>query len=180
MRCVRPDLTTSANECALARSARHRYSSAGSNTVCVWCAAATWIADGNTSFDDCEALTWSLGWTLRPSRSDARLARTSLAFMLELVPEPVWNTSMGNCASQRPSATSAAAALMASAMSDSITPSRALACAAAPLMRASAAISEASRRTPEIGKFSTARWVWAPHRAVAGTRTSPMLSCSMR
>ena len=56
----------------------------------------------------------------------------------------------------------------------SMTPSRALACAAAPLMRASAAISEASRGTPEIGKFSTARCVWAPHRAVAGTRTSPM------
>jgi hypothetical protein len=33
---------------------------------------------------------------------------------------------------------------------------------------------------PEIGKFCTARWVCAPHSASAGTRSSPMLSCSMR
>ena len=35
-------------------------------------AAATWIADGNVSLLDCEALTWSFGWTGRPSRSVAR------------------------------------------------------------------------------------------------------------
>ena len=33
---------------------------------------------------------------------------------------------------------------------------------------------------PEIGKFSTARWVCARHFAAAGTRTSPMESVSMR
>ena len=33
---------------------------------------------------------------------------------------------------------------------------------------------------PEIGKFSTARWVCARHLARAGTRTSPIESCSMR
>jgi len=33
---------------------------------------------------------------------------------------------------------------------------------------------------PLIGKFSTARWVWARHNAVRGTRTSPMESRSMR
>ena len=33
---------------------------------------------------------------------------------------------------------------------------------------------------PEIGKFSTARWVCAPHSASAGTRTSPIESCSVR
>ncbi len=37
--------------------------------------------------------------------------------------------------------------------------------AAAALMAARAAISERSIRIPEIGKFSTARWVWAPQRA---------------
>ena len=35
-------------------------------------------------------------------------------------------------------------------------------------------------RSPEIGKFSTARWVWAPHLASTGTRTSPIESCSIR
>ncbi|MFB9074495.1 hypothetical protein ACFFX0_26190 [Citricoccus parietis] len=37
-----------------------------------------------------------------------------------------------------------------------------------------------SRVLPEIGKFSTARWVWARYRASTGTLTSPMVSCSMR
>ena len=36
-------------------------------------------------------LTSSLGWMPSP----ARFAITSLAFMLEDVPEPVWNTSIG-------------------------------------------------------------------------------------
>ncbi len=43
-----------------------------------------------------------------------------------------------------------------------------------------ARICAGSSGVPEIGKFSTARWVWARHRASAGTRTSPMVSCSMR
>jgi hypothetical protein len=33
---------------------------------------------------------------------------------------------------------------------------------------------------PLMGKFSTARWVCAPHKASAGTLSSPMLSCSTR
>jgi hypothetical protein len=36
----------------------------------------------------------------------ARLAITSLAFMFDCVPEPVWNTTSGNSSSQRPSITS--------------------------------------------------------------------------
>ena len=47
-------------------------------------------------------------------------------------------------------------------------------------MRASAATCAGSRPRPEIGKFSTARWVWARYRASAGTRTSPMVSRSIR
>ena len=38
----------------------------------------------------------------------------------------------------------------------------------------------ASTVSPETGKFSTARCVCAPQRAAAGTRTSPMVSCSIR
>ena len=48
-------------------------------------------------------MTWSLGWTgflpprLPPSISLARLAITSLAFMLVWVPEPVCQTTSGKC-----------------------------------------------------------------------------------
>ena len=45
-----------------------------------------WIDEGYTSLEDWEALTWSLGCTERPSRSDAREAMTSLTFMLLDVP----------------------------------------------------------------------------------------------
>src|ERR1700682_3117977 len=71
---------------------------------------------------------------------------------------------------------------MASAMALSIpgTFSRRLAWAAAPLSRARAAIRERSMRRPDMGKFSTARWVCADHLAFKGTRTSPIESCSVR
>ena len=45
---------------------------------------------GNTSFDDCEALTWSLAWTAAPSLRVASVASTSFMFMFEEVPLPVW------------------------------------------------------------------------------------------
>ena len=45
-----------------------------------------------------------------PASSIARLAITSLTFMLLEVPEPVWKTSMGNWSSNFPSATSRQAA----------------------------------------------------------------------
>ncbi len=62
------------------------------------------------------ALTWSLGWTSTPARA-ASEAMTSLVFMLELVPEPVWKTSSGNSASCSPAATAAAASSIAVACS---------------------------------------------------------------
>src|SRR3712207_1721461 len=142
--------------------------------------AATWMAEGNTSLDDCEALTWSLGCTGVPVASVARVAMTSLVFMLLDVPEPVWKTSMGKWSSHVPDATSPAASVIARATSPGRTPRSALTRAAAPLMAASAAMSSRSMGVPEIGKFSTARWVWARHLAQAGTRTSPMESRSMR
>ena len=48
-----------------------------------------------------------------PSASDARLAITSLTFMLLCVPEPVCQTDSGNSASNSPAATRAAASAMA-------------------------------------------------------------------
>src|SRR5690625_171640 len=121
-----------------------------------------------------------MGWTSRPSSCVASVARTSLVFMFEEVPEPVWNTSIGKCSSCLPLITSSTACTMASATSCSMTPSSAFARAAARFTCASARIWPDSNGVPLIGKFSTARWVWARYRADAGTRTSPMVSCSIR
>ena len=96
--------------------------------------AARWMLDGKTSLLDWLALTSSLGWTARPSRSVASVAITSLAFMLLLVPEPVWNTSIGKWSSSLPAATSSAAAAIASATSAARIPISPLTCAAAALI----------------------------------------------
>jgi hypothetical protein len=129
--------------------------------------------------DDCDALTWSFGCTSTPERA-AIEAITSLAFMLELVPEPVWKTSTGKCSSCIPAATSSAAAAIASASSAGSTPICLFTRAAAALTSPSARIWARSRPRPEIGKFSTARWVCARHSASTGTLTSPIVSCSIR
>src|SRR5436190_1342968 len=115
-------------------------------------------------------LTWSFGCTSalsprRPPRSStARLAITSFAFMLVEVPEPVWNTSTTNSPSSRPSATSPAARSIASASLASRRPSPALTRAHAALMVPSARRKLRGKRSPEIGKFSTARAVCALDR----------------
>ncbi len=180
IRWVRPDFTTPANSSALASNAAARWSSAGMRSRLTASVAATWIEVGNVSLLDWLALTWSLGWTSRPSARVARVAMTSLAFMLLDVPEPVWNTSIGNSPSCCPSATARAACSMACATSASMTPSSALTLAAAALIRARAWMCAGSSVVPEIGKFSTARCVCARHSASRGTRTSPIVSCSIR
>ena len=111
---------------------------------------------------------------------DASLAMTSFAFMFEDVPLPVWKTSMGNSRSQRPSATSIAAFWMASAMGASSRPRSRFTRAAAALMSPSVWMNAGGNGRPEIGKFSTARWVCGPHSASAGTCISPRLSFSTR
>ncbi len=82
---------------------------------------------------------------------------TSLAFMLVLVPEPVWNMSIGKWASCCPSATSAALAAMARATVLSSKPSLALASAAACLITPTARMKARGSGRPLIGKFWTAR-----------------------
>ena len=140
------------------------------------------------SFDDWPRFTSSFGWTgllpprPAPASSLARAAMTSLAFMLVCVPEPVWKTTSGNSSSRAPSATSWAARAMSSALSCGSSPSSALARAAAILSTPKARISgrvKRKRSTP-MGKCSIERWVCAPQYLAAGTRTSPMLSVSMR
>ena len=69
---------------------------------------------------------------------------------------------------------------MAADSSSGMTPSLPFTTAAAPLIAASAAIRSRDSGSPETWKFSTARWVCAPHSASSGTATSPMESCSIR
>ena len=95
MRCVRPDLTTFWKRLALRASDRSSVFSAGSSWLVARSSAARCTALGNTSLEDWPMLTWSLACTPSP----ASAARTSLAFMFDEVPEPVWKTSIGNCAS---------------------------------------------------------------------------------
>ena len=121
--------------------------------------------------------TWSLGCTgWVGSESFARLAITSLAFMLLEVPDPVWNTSSGNCSSKIPAATRSAAAPIRSASSASSRPSSWFTCAAALLIRPSQWITEIGTRSPEIGKFSSAFAVSPPHSCCCSCTLIPVLS----
>src|SRR5215208_2379649 len=103
--------------------------------------------------------TSSFGWTSSP----ASVASTSFAFMFELVPEPVWKTSIGNWLSSSPSATRDAAPAIRSALSASSSPSSAFARAAAPLIRPSQRATWTGIGSPETGKFAIAFVVSPPH-----------------
>ena len=83
--------------------------------------------------------------------------------MFDEVPEPVWNTSIGNWSSNSPSATRSAAAAIRAALSSSNRPSSALTRAAAPLIRPSQRTTGTGIRSPETGKFATALVVSPPH-----------------
>ena len=137
MRCVRPVLSTSWNSCDFSSSAFHSLASDGRRSRSICTTADTCRAEGITSLLLWPKFTWSFGCTLRFDARDARRAITSFAFMLDEVPLPVWNTSIGNSASQRPSATSLAAFSIASASGGSRSPSSRLTRAAAALMRPS-------------------------------------------
>ena len=83
--------------------------------------AATCIAVGNVSLEDCPMFTWSFGCTgtllpiTPPASWIARLAITSLTFMFVCVPDPVCQTRSGKCSSSSPSITSSATRAMRSA-----------------------------------------------------------------
>jgi hypothetical protein len=114
--------------------------------------------------------TWSLGLTGffsllfngTPSSSLARLAITSLTFMLWLVPAPAWNGSTTKWSINLPAITSSAAWMMASARRGSSNPRSRLTSAAARLMAAMLQTKAGYGRRPLTGKLLTARWVCAP------------------
>ncbi len=153
---------------AFASSASSSFCSPGSVTACAVIAAATCIAVGKVSFDDCERFTWSFGCTgsfepiLPPRISIARFAITSLAFMFDWVPEPVCQTTSGKCSSSSPSATSSAASAMARPSFLSSVPCAMLTSAAARLMTPSARTTATGCFSHPIGKFWIERCVCAP------------------
>ena len=92
---------------------------------------------GYVSFVDWHLLMWSLGLTVvysplgLPMISRARLAMTSLAFMLVEVPAPPWIISTMNSLFHLPEMTSSQACLTALALSSGTRPSLLLAVMAA-------------------------------------------------
>ena len=88
---------------------------------------------------------------------------TSLAFMLDDVPDPVWKTSIGNWLSCSPAAIAAPAAAISLASFGSSLPSSALTRAAVPLMAPSQRMTATGTVSPEIGKLSTAFLVSPPY-----------------
>ena len=143
--------------------------------------AASRIAVGKMSLEDWPALTWSLGWMLSPvcrcasagdHLVDVHVGRGARAGLEDVDRELVVVPAAAPPPAPRPR---------------SRPPARRPGRRGSAFTRAAAALTGPGRArsargmvSPEIGKFSTARAVWAPHRASAGTRTSPIESCSMR
>ena len=109
--------------------------------------------------------TWSFAWASSP----ASVAMTSLAFMFDEVPDPVWKTSIGNWSSCSPAATASAAVAMRPATASSSSPSSALTRAAAPLIRPSQRTTGRGTRSPDTGKFSTALRVSPPQSSATNS-----------
>ena len=120
------------------------------------------MAVGITSFVDCAMFTRAWSPRFPPRSSHARFAITSFTFMWKEVPAPAWYASTTKSRSCLPARTSSAACTMASPFFRSRAPTSMLARAAAILMRATARTISTWRRSPEIGKFTTARAVWTP------------------
>ncbi len=95
-RCVRPTLSTLVERRGFLAAATPRARALARRAARGRAAARDASPIGNTSLVDCPMLTWSFGCTVvysprRPPRiSAARLASTSLAFMLCEVPAPAW------------------------------------------------------------------------------------------
>ena len=128
------------------------------------------MAVGKVSLDDCPRFTWSLGCTgffvprSPPASSIARFEMTSLEFMFDCVPDPVWNTTSGKWSSSFPAITSSAARTIRSAKSDGSSPSSALAWAAAFFSTPNARIigRPQTKVSRPMSKLPRLRWVCAP------------------
>ena len=147
-------------------------------------AIAICIADGNTSFVDCDLLTWSFGCTgflvpfFPPRISIALLAITSLTFILVCVPEPVCQTLRGKWSLSFPDITSFAALTIAPLIFLSMSPFFLCTIAAAFLIIAMDLITIGLTKKSPISKYLLDLWVEAPQYLSAGTKTVPELSNS--
>ena len=115
-----------------------------------------------------------------PSISMARFEITSLAFMLDCVPEPVCHTTSGKCSSSLPSITSCAAATIGLA-------ERGIEPAELHVRLGGGALDDAERAHDRSGCFSqpilklpSERWACAPQYLSAGTSMAPKVSVSTR
>ena len=101
-------MTIFANASRLSASASCNVVAAGSRRSRSAVTAATCMAVGKVSLEDCERLTSSLGWigvllpSSPPASSMARLEITSLTFMFDCVPLPVCQTTSGKWSSRSP------------------------------------------------------------------------------
>ena len=109
----------------------------------------------------------------------ARLAMTSLAFMLVWVPLPVCHTRRGKWSSSPPAVTSAAAWEISSASFGSSRPSSALVSAEASLRIPMARIIDRGMTSSPMEKCTSERAVWAPQYRSAGTSMGPIESVSV-
>jgi len=188
MVCVLPILMMDWNSSDLACSACCSFFIAGSSRSSISTTAAMCITVGKVSLELAPLLTWSFGWTILlspnspPRISIARFAMTSLAFMLDWVPEPVCHTTSGKWSISFPSATSPAASTIAFPTLLSSTPRSIFTCAAAPLRIPKARTTGSGMRSlgPPILKFIVDRWVWAPQYLSDGTSSGPNVSYSVR
>ncbi len=186
MRWVRPILVTPAYSSSLSCSASRNAATEGSSRWTISSTAAMCMAVGKVSFDDCDMLTWSLGWMgafepmTPPPSSMARLEMTSLAFMLVWVPLPVCQMRRGKWSSRAPLATSPAACSMRPARESSSLPRSRFTEADAPFRIPNARIKGLGIVSVPMSKWCSDRCVWAPQYRSAGTSMSPMLSLSIR
>ena len=114
--------------------------------------------------------------------SRARLAMTSLAFILLVVPAPPWIISTGNCSWCCPSNISWQACVMARYCSSVSSPRAKFASAAAILVIASPLINSgySLRWNLLMEKFSIPLSVCTPYNASAGISRAPIRSLSVR
>ena len=103
---VRPDFTIPAFSPSSRAKAAISSSMAGITCSSKASTAAMCMAVGKVSLEDWDIFTSSLGWSsFFPAMALPRLAMTSLAFMLDWVPEPVCQTTRGKWSLSSPEIT---------------------------------------------------------------------------
>ena len=162
------------------RKAWARWLKAGTREPAISDVAATWMADGNTSLEDWDAFTWSLGWTAPAQAFRGQCGQDLVHVHVGRGSRPGLEDVEGELG------VPAALRHLEGGLGDGggdigrDHPEGGVFQRGGPFTRARPGYSDRSMPWPETGKFSTARWVCACHLARAGTLTSPMESCSTR